>query len=185
MQAAVLSSASEAEASLFLVLAADGRLRAVPEAQAFLRRLAVMIGSRGRLSEVEAVIGWLSRTRLEPAIQFPLMVSLGEGLRRAGSSLSAADPGNSLQPAYVAALAISSDESAPEGIRTWAFGALGFSSFRSGEIGDLLLLMLGPGQSKECNRQRLGHCSNCATLASPPASWLDGRCSAPPSAGRP
>ena len=100
MQAAILSSLGEGAGDLFVALAEDPRVRGDAVGQEWLRRLATMIGVKGRPEEVAAVAGVAARLQFQPDQAFPLLYALGDGLRGGGSSLAQAGPQDPLQPIY-------------------------------------------------------------------------------------
>lgn len=148
MQAAVFSSLADGAGELFLILARDPRVRHDPVGQECLRRLAAMIGVKGRPAEVAEVVNLIDELRSEPQPAFELLYALGEGLHRAGSSLAQADPSARLRPFYVEALNEVLNHSVPVPQQVEAIRLMGVGPFTFADSGDLLLLQLGSGESE-------------------------------------
>src|SRR5207245_5873412 len=87
-QAAVLSSVSRGAGDLFVALAAAPRWRNDPAGLAFLSQLALTLGAKGQLDEVNQALNLIISARLDIFPSFALLTSLGEGLHRIGSYLS-------------------------------------------------------------------------------------------------
>jgi putative membrane-bound dehydrogenase-like protein len=148
IQAAVFSSLADGAGDLFALLASNARIRGDPVGQEWLRRLAAMIGVRGRLAELSQVLGLIDQLQSEPQRAFALLYALGDGLHRTGSSLAIADPDARLQPIYAQALNTVLTYSAPEPLRIGGMQLLGVGPYTFSSTGDLLLLQLGSGQSE-------------------------------------
>ena len=144
MQSAVLSALSEGAGNLFLILAADGRFRSTPVGLAFLRNLATMIGTKGRMDETSQVIQFMSRSKMDAVQGFALLEALGEGLRRTRSSLALVDPQAALEGWYTTALAAAVDTSVAEPVRTAAVNLAGVSPYTYADTSDWLLLIANP-----------------------------------------
>ena len=80
MRAAVFSSLADGAGDLFVALAGDARIRRDPMGQEWLRRLATMIGVKGRAEEVAQVLGFVNQLESEPQQAFALLYALGDGL---------------------------------------------------------------------------------------------------------
>jgi len=144
---AVLSSTTEGADSLFVQLAADPRFRNDNAGFEFLRQLATMLGTQGRLDEVTRAIDLLARDQMNTAQTFALLYSLGEGLRRTHSSLALVDPQARLQRFYTAAFNTMVDGLLAEPVRVEATRLLGVSPYKFSDLSDWLLLMCTPPPS--------------------------------------
>lgn len=124
IQSAVLSSSTDCGGALFAAVTAGP----VTEAKAveFLRQLAVVVGFQHHPAEVQRVLGTLVGLG-EQAL--PLLAALGQGLKRAGTTLAAADPAGRTRPLLERAAAITADSKQPEVSRRAAIEALGFVSY--------------------------------------------------------
>ena len=145
IQAAVFSSLADGAGDLFLTLASDARIRGDPLGQEWLRRLAAMIGVKGRTAEVSQVLRFMDQLQSEPLRAFALIHVLGDGLHRAGSSLALVDPEGLLQPFYNQALSFVANSSGSEPYLVGAMQLLGLGPYNFANTGDLLLLYLGSG----------------------------------------
>jgi putative heme-binding domain-containing protein len=146
MQTAILSSSVDQGANLFVILAADSRVRLNPQGKEFLRQLATMIGIEGRMAEVNQVIDFIDRTQLEPEPALAFLYGLGEGLYRGRSSLALVDPQGRLQRFYVQAASVAIDDSLVESIRLEGIRLLRVSPNNFSDLNDLLLLLFGSNQ---------------------------------------
>lgn len=148
IQAAVFSSLAEGAGDLFLMLASDARIRGDPVGQEWVRRLAAMIGVRGRVAELSQVLRFVDQLQSEPQRAFALLYALGDALHRTGSSLALADPEARMQPVYAQALNVVLNYSAAEPLRVAGMQLLGVGPYTLASTGDVLLLQLGSGQSE-------------------------------------
>jgi putative membrane-bound dehydrogenase-like protein len=148
MRAAVFSSLADSAGDLFLTLGGDARVRSDPIGQEWLFQLAGMIGVKGQTNEVAQVFGFVDLLRSEPQQAFTLLYALGDGLHRARSSLALADPDGRMQPFYAAALDALQNYTLPDPWRIQAMQLLGVSPYTFANVGDLLLLQVGSGQSE-------------------------------------
>jgi putative membrane-bound dehydrogenase-like protein len=143
LQSAILSSAAACSGELFHLLAGDARVVGGAAGVEFLRQLATVIGAQNRTADVtrtiEQLAGW---QKLEAA--FPIASALAEGLKRAGSSLAAADPRGRLQPLFHQAKPIAADSKQPRAVRRAAIETLGLLSYA--EAAPTLLALIEPGQ---------------------------------------
>jgi putative heme-binding domain-containing protein len=146
MQAAVFSSLADESGSLFIMLASDARIRGDPVGQEWLRRLAAMIGVKGRVAEISQVLRFLDQLQSEPQLAFALLYALGDGLHRTGSSLALADPDGRAQPFYNQALNFLVNYGVAEPLRIGGIPLLGVGPYTFASSGDVLLLQLGSGQ---------------------------------------
>lgn len=148
MRAAVLSSVAQGSGDLFESLASDARFRNGQASQEFLRELAVMIGTQHEPAEVNRVIDFIVRARLEPGNSFGLLADLGEGLARAGNTLPQADGRNRIGPFYQASLDTALATDAARLLRAEALRLLRYGAYSIADIGDVLSLLVDPGESE-------------------------------------
>ena len=146
-QAAVLSSVSRGAGDLFVALAAAPRWRNDPAGLAFLSQLALMIGAKGQIDEVNQALDFINSARLDIFPAFTLLTSLGEGLHRIGSSFALVDPQGRLQRFFDQALQMATDGTVVENVRIAALRLLGVSSYAAADPGDALQFLLGTGES--------------------------------------
>ena len=148
MQVSVFSSLAEGAGDLFAMLVSDARIRADPVGQEWLRRLAAMIGVKGRVAELSQVLRLVDQLQSEPQRAFALLYALGDGLHRTGSSLALADPEARAQPLYTQALNDVLNYSVAEPLRVGAMQLLGVGPYTLASTGDALLLQLASGESE-------------------------------------
>jgi putative membrane-bound dehydrogenase-like protein len=148
MQAAILSSLADGAGDLFVTLASDPQVRGDSVGWEFLRRLATMIGVKGRPEEAAQVLGFIDQARLDLPQVFALLNALGDGLHQAGSSLALMDPQNRLQRFYSQASDVVANSLVLDPIRVEAIRLMGVGPYTVSSMGDLLLLPLGSGQSE-------------------------------------
>ncbi|HET6572598.1 MAG TPA: PVC-type heme-binding CxxCH protein [Fimbriiglobus sp.] len=86
---AVLSSAADRSHQLFAAILHD-RVPSADERE-FLAQLAAVVGARNKPAEVSAVLAALSTADLPKPVRRDLLISFGDGLLRAGKTLSALD----------------------------------------------------------------------------------------------
>jgi putative heme-binding domain-containing protein len=146
VEAAVLSSAAAGGGNLFQVLAAEPGFRNDPKGQAFLQRLAIMIGVQGSGVEVNAVLEFIDRTSLEARQSFGLLGALGEGLRRGGSSLAQADRSGRMERFYFQALGLVVNGTLGAPVALEDLRLISVSPYTFQTAGDQLLLLLGTDQ---------------------------------------
>ncbi len=143
MRAAALSSMGEG-AGLFLAhLAGDSRFLDAP-GQQFMADLATMIGLRGRMTEVTQVISLANQTPPSATPPYGLLVALGEGLHRTGSSLALADRAKRLQRFFDVALNTALTEGLPLPLRVQAVRLLGVNPQDYAPSTDWLRVLLSP-----------------------------------------
>ncbi len=143
MQTAVLSSAGQAR-EMFSTLTPAATS---PEARTFLVNLATSIGMKGDSEDLAGVVRFLAGSPPARNLAFDLVYALGEGLRRAGASLAAADPERRLQPLYGQALDAAIDDPTSEAVRLAAMRVLRVSPLTFAQTSDWLLLMCSPRPS--------------------------------------
>ena len=148
LRAAILSSLAEGAGDLFVNLAGDAQVRVSAVGQDWLRGLATMIGVQDRPAEAMQVVNFLDQPRIDQEQSFTLLYALGEGLRRAGNSLARVDQHARLQRFYAQALDGLQNYGISEPLRAAEIRLLGVSPYSYADIGDLLLLQLGGGQSE-------------------------------------
>jgi putative membrane-bound dehydrogenase-like protein len=147
-QAAALSSVNKGASELLTGLAAEPRWRTDASGQAFLNELALSLGVKGQMNEVGQAIRFVNTYRLDQQTAFSLLYSLGEGLRRIGSSLALVDPQNTLQPFYDQSLQVALDDSLADPIRLAALRLRSVSYYTGIAPGDIYQLFFGTGQSE-------------------------------------
>ncbi len=144
IQNAVLSSVPEGAGALFALLAAQPRFANDPQGQQFLRTLAAMIGTKGRLDEVQQAITAIAGSNLPRPVAFDLGFALGDGLRRTRSSLALVDTHGLLAGLYSYALFAVVDASYSESARVSAVQFLSVSPYTFDDVSDWLLLLCNP-----------------------------------------
>jgi len=147
MQTAVLSSLGDGAGSMLQLLGREPGFRNDPAGLAFLRRLALMIGTKGRLDEVAQAIQFLVRAPLEQYQLYTLLYALGEGLHRTRSGFPLVDPQGQLGQAHSLALASALDVTAAETVRVEAVRLLGVSAYSYNDVSDWLLMLSNPQPS--------------------------------------
>jgi putative heme-binding domain-containing protein len=146
LRMAIFSSLADGAGDLFVILASDGRFRRDSVGQDWLRRLATMIGVRGRAEDLAQTIGFMDQLASEPQQALPVLYALGEGLHRSGSSLASADPNARLRPFYIPALNGILNYSVPEPLYIASLQLLSVEPETFANLGDILLLQLGSAQ---------------------------------------
>jgi putative membrane-bound dehydrogenase-like protein len=143
MRTALLSSVTNEAHRIFADLATDSAFSATPAGAALLDQLVLLVGARHREDEVRGILSTLAGKLSEnPAVQRRALLSLGEGLRRAGRPLpldrAATDPPARLNVAFYdqARAAVERGET-PEAERLGALRLLGF--FPESDTRELLL----------------------------------------------
>lgn len=141
-RAAVLNALGGGEAGeAFARVVDDTRLGNSSGGQAFLRDLAVLIGTMASMADVARVVA-AAEHMTDVRLGFAVLDRLDEGLRRAGSSLLAADPGNKLQPVYQHAILVSANSTIEQTLRIEAIRLLGAVPFV--EVRDPLFVLINP-----------------------------------------
>jgi putative membrane-bound dehydrogenase-like protein len=143
IQSAILSSVGECGGDLFAAVVADPNLAATARSTDFLRQLVVVIGAQNRAAEVARTIETLAGSP-NTGLALPLVGALGEGLKRAGTSLGARDPGGRIKALLRRAPQLAADSTQPESLRRAAIGSLGLVSYA--EAAPTLLALLEPKQ---------------------------------------
>ncbi|MEY4939848.1 MAG: hypothetical protein RIQ93_1583, partial [Verrucomicrobiota bacterium] len=143
-QSAVLSSAAACSGELFALVASDpGLLASVPGAD-FVRQLAVVVGAQNRTVDVARSITVLAGLN-DGAAVFPLVAALGEGLKRAGASLTMADARGQLNPLFERVPRLAGDLTQPEPVRRAAIDALALMPYAT--AAPSLLGLLTPAEA--------------------------------------
>jgi putative heme-binding domain-containing protein len=108
-----------------------------------LRQLVVFIGAQNRSADVKTAIATLAECQ-DPAVVFPLVGGLGEGLKRAGTSLLAADSTGRIKAWLRRAPEIARDAARPEQLRRAAIEALAHVPYDEAAPGLLAVLASKP-----------------------------------------
>jgi putative membrane-bound dehydrogenase-like protein len=143
MRAAALSSLGEGAGHLFAVLSRDENVTSQQSGQEFLSELVKVIGAKNQSNEVAGVVAFLNNAE-NPALIFPLVRALGDGLKRSGAALK--NFTDLFQPAFVRAEKIAADSKADKPTRLKAIELLG--SDNSAESGKTLATLLSENQSQ-------------------------------------
>ncbi len=147
IQTAVLSSLADGAGGLYLALVNDAKFAASPIGADFLHRLLIMIGTQGRMASLGQILSYVDTMSADSLRAYGLLYDLGEGLRRENSSLPLADPQGRMQRFYGEAFKIAASARADDAPRIAALKLLAVSPVTYGQTADLLLLLLGTGQS--------------------------------------
>jgi putative membrane-bound dehydrogenase-like protein len=149
MQSALFSSLGEGAGECFVALANDGATRYNPAGLDLLRRLATMIGTQGSMDGVSPVLDWLIQTASDgrQTATYVIAGGLGDGLRRAGSSLTSVDPGHRLQPVYAQAFSMSVDYNVAAPLRLQAIHMLGGTTYEFTDLADWFLMLVDGKES--------------------------------------
>ena len=124
IQSAILSSAAGCGGALFDALARNLDFPRHAAALEFNRQLATMIGAQNRSADVSHVIGRLAEIRKRD-VTLPLASALADGLKRAGTSLAAADSRGQLKKLLQGAPQLALDAQQPGAVRRAAIEAIG------------------------------------------------------------
>lgn len=130
IQAAVLSSLANGAGKVFAELSRETEFGASKDGREFLRQLVSVVGARNNSAEVRDVLAFIGKVN-EPALAFSLTSALGDGLKRADSSLEKADQTGDLKAIFAEAQKVASDTKATESARVEAIQLLAFSSYAS------------------------------------------------------
>ena len=128
MNGAGLSSLRDGAGSFLVALAGQAVFRNTLPGQQFLAQLAAMIGVKGRLEEVTQVLDLVEQVPVSGRPPYGLLLALGDGLLRCGSSLRLVDNQNRLEPYFEAALVTAMDQNATWPARADAVRLLGVSA---------------------------------------------------------
>ncbi|HOC54844.1 MAG TPA: c-type cytochrome [Verrucomicrobiota bacterium] len=148
MQAAVFSSLADGAAEVLVALASSGQVRDSIPGRELLERLAIMIGVQGKAGEIARVIEFADQTPRESARALPALAAVGEGLRRAGISLTQMNPQGPLPRFYTEALNVTPNSLFPETVRLGAIRLLPSCPYTYSQTADFLLMLVGSGQSE-------------------------------------
>ncbi|HZV34168.1 MAG TPA: hypothetical protein VFB72_06280, partial [Verrucomicrobiae bacterium] len=130
IQAAVLSSLANGAGEVFAELSRDAEFAASKDGQEFLRQLVSLVGARNNGFEVRNVLAFITKVN-EPALSFSLTDALGEGLKRANTTLEAADQGGDLKNIFAQAQSFATDPKAPESARVGGIQLLASSDYKN------------------------------------------------------
>ena len=144
IQNAVWSSAAEGAGNLFLILANDPRVLNDPAGNAFLHQLATMIGTKGRMDEIQQVTSFAAQPQLDRFQVFGMLADLGQGLRMTRSSLVMANPQGRLERFFSTAMEAAIDSFSPPATRVQAVRLTGVSSYSFADTSDWLLMLCNP-----------------------------------------
>ncbi len=152
-QSAVLSSAAHCSGELFAQLAGDAGLLTQAAGAEFVRQLVVVIGAQNRPADVARTIEVLAGMK-EMRVVFPLVGALGEGLKRAGVSLAAADQRGRLQAVFQRAPQLAVDAGQMEPLRRAAIEVLALVPY--GEAAPPLLALMAPTEPPAVQMAAIG-----------------------------
>ena len=152
-QSAVLSSAAQCSGELFAQLAGDAGLLTQAAGAEFVRQLVVVIGAQNRPADVARTIEVLAGMK-EMRVAFPLVGALGEGLKRAGVSLAAADQRGRLQAVFQRAPQLAVDAGQMEPLRRAAIEVLALVPY--GEAAPPLLALMAPTEPPAVQMAAIG-----------------------------
>ncbi len=147
MRAAVLSSLASNGAEMLVMLAREPQFANRRNRAEHLELLAQMVGVEGSEPQVNSLLDFIERTSTEAWWGFPILSALGEGLHRTRSSLALVDIKSRLPRFFAAAQLLATTPSASEPVRLQAIRLLGVSPYTFAEVGDMLLLSFGAGES--------------------------------------
>ncbi len=156
VQAAVFSSLADGAAEVLIALASQGQVRDSAVGQELLDRLATMIGVQGRAGEIARVIAFADQTPRESARALPALAAVGEGLRRAGISLTQMNPEGPLPRFYAEALNVTPNTLFPEPVRLGAIRLLPSCPYTYSQTADFLLMLVGSGQAEAIRSAAIG-----------------------------
>ena len=145
IQAAVLSSLARGAGDVFIKLAGEQAFCASKSGQDFLRQLVQIIGAQNRPGEISQVVKFISGLS-DPGFSFSLVRSLGDGLKRAGSSLEKIDESGNVKAVIAQAAKTATDGNAAEAVRLQGIQLLGLTSFD--QSGKPLVSLLSSNQTQ-------------------------------------
>lgn len=137
MQAAVLSSLAQGAGEMFGLATKQNEINGE-----FLRQLVQVLGAKNNPIEIAQVVDFISTSSNRP-LSFSLVRALGDGLKRAGSSL---DKLAEVKKIFVSASQVASDAKADEATRIQAIQLLALTSFA--ESSQTLFDLLNQNQSQ-------------------------------------
>ncbi|MFM8335787.1 MAG: HEAT repeat domain-containing protein, partial [Opitutaceae bacterium] len=153
IQSAVISSASEVAAEVLASVATAPGEGKGDRAGDFARRLAVVVGFQNDPARVARAIGTMV-TLPDAGRALRLLDGLGEGLRLAGTTLAAADPGGRAAGLLRRARTAAVDASLPEPSRRAAVEVLGLLPY--GEAAPAVVGLLAGGQPASLQQAAIG-----------------------------
>jgi len=146
MQAAALSSLAQGTGEMFTIAAADAQFRSHTSGQGFLQQLIGLISAKNNPNDVAQVLKFLA-TVDDPALSFSLVRALGDGLKKAGSSLAKVDTQGNMKTIFAKAAQVVADEKSNETVRQQAIQLLGLTTFNESGAALFSLLNLNQPQS--------------------------------------
>lgn len=174
VRAAVFSAASQELGTLFVALAENANFRLSADGMTALRQLAESIGIQSQAEDLAVVIDLAASGKLDAGSDFALLAALDEGLHRTRSSLALVVRDHRLDRIYGAATDAAMDSKLADSVRVAALQLLGRSIYTYRQSGDLLLLLLRPGESVAVQSaviHALGNQIDPAVLASIGRRW--------------
>ena len=141
MRAAVLSSLANGAGPMLALLTGSDHSQPRAGQVEFLRQLVILIGAKNDPKEVAQVMLLLGSSQ-NRTLSLALVRALGDGLQRAGSSLTKA---GDMKPFFTQALQTAADDHLEETARLQAIPLLAMTSYA--ESGTTLQKLLNPGQS--------------------------------------
>jgi len=141
IQSAVLSSSAQCSGDFFRELAADPQFFSKTGAVEFIRQLVVVMGAQNRPDDVARVISVLAAVD-DPSVALTLVGALGEGLKRAGTSLTTVDKKGQLKPLFAHASRVATDARQKEPLRRTAIESLNLMNYQA--AAPILLALLTP-----------------------------------------
>ncbi|HZQ47077.1 MAG TPA: HEAT repeat domain-containing protein, partial [Verrucomicrobiae bacterium] len=143
IQAAVLSSLANGAGEVFADLSRDTRFGKSKSGQEFLRQLVTLVGARNNQREVSQVLAFIAKVN-EPELSFSLVRALGDGLKRAQSTLGQVDHAGNLKSVFAQAEKLVADGKTAEATRLEGIQLLGLSSYQAS--GAILVPLLNAGE---------------------------------------
>jgi putative heme-binding domain-containing protein len=145
IRAAVLSSLGVGAEKVFTDLSRDAAFAGSLAGRDFLGELAGVIGGRNLEAEVAGVLRFAAGTS-DDGLAFPVALGLGEGLKRAHSSLERADSGGTLKLLMARAARLAADRQSDQGHREQAIKLLGLAGYA--EAGPVMSSLLDSRESE-------------------------------------
>ncbi len=171
IQAAVLSSLANGAGDVFADLSHDTKFGESKSGQEFLRQLVMLVGARNNEQEVSQVLAFIAKVK-QPALSFSLVRALGDGLKRAKSTLEQVDHGGELKAVFAQAEKLVADEHTAEATRLEGIQLLGLSSYQAS--GATLVPLLKSGEPEPIQLtaiSTLAHFSEPQVAADLTRSW--------------
>jgi putative membrane-bound dehydrogenase-like protein len=127
IQAAILSSLATGAGELFADVSTDANFVVDDPGREFLRQLVSIIGAENKPADVAEVLDFIGKQE-EAEIKFILVRALGEGLKRAGTTLQAV-AGDRMNGIFAQAAQVAANEKAEDDTRNEAIELLGSASY--------------------------------------------------------